>query len=155
MYSRNDKLVMKIIGMSLIFWLPTTHTDCAAVHLIFALDTLQTILSIDDTFFYFVYGFGDVDRLFQFHWAFDIPTLDAIVGAIVQVVYCWRIWMLSGWRVVPMFSLLVSLHTLACKCPRINLFDLDFPHGWCIGVRCGSFGQSSITLPSRKPVPEY
>ena len=111
MYSRNDKLVMKIIGMSFSNIFPRIFScPMCAVHLIFALDTVQTILSMDDTFFYFVYGFGDVPRLFQFHWAFDIPTLDATVGAIVQSVYCWRIWVLSGWKVVPVFSLLVSLH---------------------------------------------
>lgn len=79
-----------------------------AVHLLFALDTVQTILSLDDTFFYFVYGFGNVPRLFELHFAFDIPTLDALIGLLVQGVYCWRIWVLSGWKVIPMFSLVVG-----------------------------------------------
>jgi len=92
LHSRNDKTTMKII-----------------VHLIFALDTVQTCFTMDDVFFWFVYGFGDVNRLFQFHWAFHIPTLDAIIGLIVQGVYCWRIWKLSGWRIIPIFILLVSL----------------------------------------------
>jgi len=92
MYARNDKLVMRII-----------------IHFIFVLDTVQTCFSMDDTFFYFVYGFGDVQRLFDLHWAFDVPTLDAIIGLVVQGVYCWRIWVLSGWRVIPIFSALVAL----------------------------------------------
>jgi hypothetical protein len=66
------------------------------VHLIFALDAVQTFLTMDDVFFWFVYNFGDANKLLQFHWAFDIPALDAIIGFIVQVVYCWRIWVLSG-----------------------------------------------------------
>jgi len=92
LYARNDRLAMKI-----------------TVHFIFALDTVQSIFSMDDTFFYFVYGFGDVGRLFDLHWAFDVPTLDAIIGLVVQGVYCWRIWVLSGWRVIPIVSGLIAL----------------------------------------------
>lgn len=85
------------------------HMPTSTVHFIFVLDTVQTCFSMDDTFFYFVYGFGDVQRLFDLHWAFDVPTLDAVIGLVVQGVYCWRIWVLSGWRIIPIFSALVSL----------------------------------------------
>lgn len=92
MYSRNDKLAIKII-----------------VHLIFALDFVQSILTVDDIFFWFVYNFGDAQKLLAFHWAFDIPALDAVIGFIVQAVYCWRIWVLSGWRLLPILTAVVSL----------------------------------------------
>lgn len=79
------------------------------MHLIFALDTLQTFLLMDDVFFWFVYNFGDYTKVTQFHWAFDTPTLDASIALLVQLVYCWRIWVLSGWKILPVLAALVSL----------------------------------------------
>ncbi len=79
------------------------------MHFIFALDTIQSFLLVDDVFFWFVYNFGDFGKLSQFHWGFDVPILDAIIGFIFQLVYCWRIWALSGWKIVPVLLALVSL----------------------------------------------
>lgn len=64
---------------------------------------------MDDVFFWFVYNFGDANKLLQIRWVFDTPVLDAIVGFIVQAVYCWRIWVLSGWRTVSVLTFVVSL----------------------------------------------
>lgn len=114
------------------------------MHLLFALDTLQTILTIDDLFFWFVYNFGDTEKVLQFHWAFDIPTLDAIVGFLVQIVYCWRIWVLSGWRVIPAISVLVSLRlTLVyygehTQRPWAQISLVATGAGFAAGIRVGS-----------------
>ncbi len=114
MYSRNDKLVMKLIGkFDIQVALQKIIQPSNTVHLIFALDTVQTFLTMDDLFFWFVYNFGDSEKIFQFHWAFDIPSLDAVIGFLVQIVYCWRIWILSGWKVIPAVSALVSLSRLS------------------------------------------
>ncbi|KAF9445258.1 hypothetical protein P691DRAFT_630363, partial [Macrolepiota fuliginosa MF-IS2] len=66
------------------------------VHLVFLLDTVQTILIMDDAFFWFAYNFGDLKKIYDVHLAaIDIPVLDAVIALIVQMVYCWRIWVLS------------------------------------------------------------
>ncbi len=134
MYSRNDKLVMRIIGMSLKYIPSKIFSYFASVHLIFLLDTVQTCFSMDDTFFYFVYGFGNVERLFELHWAFDVPTIDAVIGLIVQGVYCWRIWVLSGWRVIPIFSALVSLDSASVERTKFDNFCLDCTPRWCFRI---------------------
>lgn len=92
MYFRKDKITTKII-----------------VHLIFILDSIQTFLTMDDLFFWFVYNFDDPSKLDKFRWAFDIPTLDAVIALLVQGVYCWRIWALTGWRVLPITTAFVAL----------------------------------------------
>lgn len=92
---------------------------------------------MDDTFFYFVYGFGNVERLFEFHWAFDIPSFDAAIGLIVQGVYCWRIWVLSRWKFIPLFSFLVGLLLRSRKRRVLDKLEYSgFPHGWSFWDHC-------------------
>lgn len=54
-----------------------------------------------DAFHWFVYNFGNTAALSDLSMAgIDGPILDGIIALIVQSVYCWRIWVLSGRRVV-------------------------------------------------------
>lgn len=72
------------------------------VHLLFLLDLVQTIMTMVDAFDWFVYSFGNANMLVNFEIAaIDSPFLDGIIAFIVQVVYCWRVRVLSGWRIVP------------------------------------------------------
>jgi hypothetical protein len=64
---------------------------------------------MDDAFYWFAYNFGNVSKLYEFHASgFNIPALDAIVALLVQGVYCWRIWALTQWKVIPIITALVS-----------------------------------------------
>lgn len=54
-----------------------------------------------DAFHWFVYNFGNTAALSDLSMAgIDGPILDGIIALIVQSVYCWRIWVLSGRRIV-------------------------------------------------------
>ncbi|KAJ3575532.1 hypothetical protein NP233_g1037 [Leucocoprinus birnbaumii] len=76
-----------------------------AVHLLFLLDTVQTVFTMEDTFYWFGYHFGDTRRLYEFHFAaIDIPALDALIALLVQMVYCWRISALRGWKAIPLVT---------------------------------------------------
>ncbi|KAF5347564.1 hypothetical protein D9756_010638 [Leucocoprinus leucothites] len=80
------------------------------VHFIFLVDTVQTIMMMDDVFYWFVYNFGDTSVMFQLNLAsIDGPFLDAVIALTVQLVYCWRIWVLGKWRVLPAVAALLAL----------------------------------------------
>lgn len=86
-----------------------------AVHFIFLLDTIQSIMAMDDVFFWYVYNFNDILSLFKFNIAtIDGPLLDALIMFTVQLVYCWRVWVLGRWRIVPICAAFLSL--VACGC---------------------------------------
>lgn len=90
---------------------------------------------MEDAFFWFAYHFGDIGKVYQFHFAaFDVPTLDAIIALIVQMVYCWRIWVLSKWRVMPVLTALVRV--ILCLSARASSTE-----GYCqlalLAASCG------------------
>ncbi|KXN92498.1 hypothetical protein AN958_07445 [Leucoagaricus sp. SymC.cos] len=65
------------------------------------IDALQSILSMVDAFHWFVYNFGNGDALLDLEMAgFDGPLLDGIIAFMVQLMYCWRIWVLSRRRAI-------------------------------------------------------
>lgn len=81
-----------------------------SVHFLYFLDSAQSILTLADTFFWFVYGFGSPAKLLQFNMAsFDVPAIDGLIALVVQTMYCWRIWKLGHWKFVPALALFVSL----------------------------------------------
>ena len=63
-----------------------------------------------DAFHWFVYNFGDTGALSDLSMAgIDGPVLDGFIALMVQLVYCWRIWVLSGRKaVLPAIIALVS-----------------------------------------------
>ncbi|KAF5350112.1 hypothetical protein D9756_009066 [Leucocoprinus leucothites] len=80
------------------------------VHFIFFLDTIQTLVIMDDVFFWFVYHFGDFSALSEFNLSsVDGPLLDAIIAFTVQLVYCWRVWVIGKWKALPIVTALVAL----------------------------------------------
>ncbi|RDX41806.1 hypothetical protein OH76DRAFT_1489198 [Lentinus brumalis] len=80
------------------------------VYGLFVLDVIQTCLVTADAFHWFVFGFGDMNRLNDtFLNSWDVPFLDAIIATIVQTFYCWRIWILTRSLVFPVIIFLVSL----------------------------------------------
>ncbi|KAI9467404.1 hypothetical protein BJY52DRAFT_1350084 [Lactarius psammicola] len=68
-------------------------------YFVFVLETVQTALSGSDAHFWFVTGFGDVERLGNSHFSpIDAATVTGITSFIVQGYFCYRIWVLMNKR---------------------------------------------------------
>jgi hypothetical protein len=79
------------------------------VHLIFLLDTAQTIFTMVDGFFWFGDHYGDMTTLVESRFGgIDTAACDAAIALLVQFVYCWRIWKLSQWKITPVLTASVS-----------------------------------------------
>ncbi|KAH9987450.1 hypothetical protein BJV74DRAFT_841722 [Russula compacta] len=66
------------------------------VYFVFLLETAQTALTGADVYYWFMAGFGDLEGLKKSKFSpIDIPTMDAFISLIVQVFFCFRIWLLS------------------------------------------------------------
>jgi len=75
----NDKLSIKFI-----------------TYFLFILETVQTALTGADLHYWFIAGFGDVERLQNTHFApVDVPIMTAVSSFIVQGYFCYRIWTLN------------------------------------------------------------
>ncbi|KAJ7154400.1 hypothetical protein C8R43DRAFT_1001114 [Mycena crocata] len=82
----------------------------ALVYGLALLEVLQTILITADAFHWFVYGFGNMEKLDEtFLNSWDVPLLDAVISLVVQAFYCWRIYYLRKGYVIPALILVVSL----------------------------------------------
>ena len=89
------------------------HCPCSkisTVHFLFLLDTVQSVMVLDDLFYWFVYHFNDYGSFDHFNYALiDGLFLDSIIMSTVQIVYCWRLRQLGGWRVIPAVAAFVSI----------------------------------------------
>ncbi|KAF8067843.1 hypothetical protein FPV67DRAFT_1669720 [Lyophyllum atratum] len=90
-----------------------TNIVCAQVYGIFALDTIQTALASADAYHWVAKGYGNILALNDpFISPFDNPILDGILAFVVQVFFCWRIWVLQKSIWLPLIVLLVSMASL-------------------------------------------
>ncbi|KAH8981153.1 hypothetical protein EDB92DRAFT_1953369 [Lactarius akahatsu] len=65
-------------------------------YFVFLLDTAQTALTGADIYYWFVEGFGDVERLKRSHFSpIDSPITTTVISFIVQGYFCYRIWLLN------------------------------------------------------------
>jgi hypothetical protein len=79
------------------------------VYGLFVLDILQTVMVTADAFHWFVYGFGNMDRLNDtFLNSWDVPLLDAVISLVVQGFYCWRIHVLRKSLFLPILIAMVG-----------------------------------------------
>jgi len=59
-------------------------------------ETVQTALTGADVYFWFMAGFGNVERLKDSNFSpIDSPTIDAFISLVVQGFFCYRIWTLN------------------------------------------------------------
>ncbi|KAH9077842.1 hypothetical protein EDB83DRAFT_1523341 [Lactarius deliciosus] len=66
------------------------------VYFVFLLDTIQTALTGADIYYWFVAGFGNVERLWNPHFTpVNVPIIGAVISFIVQAYFCYRIWVLN------------------------------------------------------------
>jgi len=68
----------------------------ALAYSVFLVETVQTALTGADVYFWFMAGFGNVERLKDSNFSpIDSPTIDAFISLIVQGFFCYRIWTLN------------------------------------------------------------
>ncbi|KAH9019687.1 hypothetical protein EDB85DRAFT_552951 [Lactarius pseudohatsudake] len=66
------------------------------VYFVFLLETIQTALTGADIYYWFVAGFGNVERLRNPHFTpVNVPIIGAVMSVIVQGYFCYRIWVLN------------------------------------------------------------
>ena len=91
---------------------------------VFLIETVQTALTGGDIYYWFIAGFGNMDRLKNSRFsAIDSPTIDAIISLIVQGFFCYRIWTLNKrmWWVCVVVSIVRTIRSLSA------LFDVSLP----------------------------
>ena len=105
----DDRLVMKSLGEHRIP--PPCYLNDEAIFLaysVFVLEAVQTALTGADLYFWFVDGFGNVERLHDSHFApIDLPIIHSIVSFVVQGFLCYRIWTLN--KRLSMFCLVIGV----------------------------------------------
>ncbi|KAH9980890.1 hypothetical protein BGW80DRAFT_1453845 [Lactifluus volemus] len=72
------------------------RTVKALAYFVFLLETVQTIMTGADTYYWFIEGYGVLERLQESHLTpIDIPLIEAVISLIVQEYFCYRIWTLT------------------------------------------------------------
>jgi len=130
----------------------TRHFSLA--YFVFLLETVQTALTGADVYYWFVEGFGNMERLKRSHFApIDIPLNHAIVSLIVQGYLCYRIWTMNRQSSTRKLCIVIALVRVECPL-HPNLLTRDF----CIKFTIlGSIGSAwggisvSIMTPSKAP----
>ena len=79
------------------------------MYTILFLETVQTVLSGADLYYWFISGYGDLTHLNSpFASPLDVPIIESVVSLIVEFFFAYRIWILSarqsGW-----FCMLICL----------------------------------------------
>ena len=63
------------------------------------LETIQTALTGSDIYYWFIAGFGNVERLSHSHFAgIDIPFITGVISLLIQGYFCYRIWVMNNKR---------------------------------------------------------
>lgn len=92
------------------------HADIsmASVYGLYILETAQTALSTGDAVRWFASGFGNmIDLSKPFFSAIDAPIMDGIIAFVVQLFFCWRIWVLGkSWP----FSIAIAVVSTCLSC---------------------------------------
>ncbi|KAI3614954.1 hypothetical protein WG66_016821 [Moniliophthora roreri] len=81
------------------------------VYGLFLLDWVQTISATYDASQWFVFGWGEPEKLDLLYTSFlNVPLLTSTIGAIVQIFFGWRIWTLS--KSMPVFACIILMALL-------------------------------------------
>ncbi|KAG8927505.1 hypothetical protein FRC03_011811 [Tulasnella sp. 419] len=76
------------------------HVKCL-VYFLFFVDTLQTALTTHNAWHFLSAGWGDLAVLSDPGWSWiAVPLFSGIVSGTVQLFFAWRIWRLSGSRIL-------------------------------------------------------
>lgn len=93
-------------------------------YFVFLLETAQTALTAADLHYWFIQGFGDVDRLKDSHYApIDIAIMHSVISLIVQEYFCYRIWTLNK-RLSWLCVVIAIVRSFPILFPRKSRYDL-------------------------------
>lgn len=113
----------------------STPDNSYIVYALFVLETVQTVLTGADVFYWFASGFGDLNRLtIPFASAIDVPIMESIVSAMVQSFFAYRVWILSNkkWWLFTLICLVGRLEAIR----RVPYFE---PPSYAV-IRCQRSG---------------
>ena len=121
---------------------------------VFLIETVQTALTGGDIYYWFITGFGDLDRLKNSRFsAIDSPTIDAIISLIVQGFFCFRIWTLNKrmWWVCVIISIVRAIRFLSAlsdsSLPKLSVAQATGAAWGGIKVR-----YAKLPMPSSNPL---
>ncbi|KAI0253516.1 hypothetical protein BJV78DRAFT_182715 [Lactifluus subvellereus] len=100
----------------------------ALAYFVFLMETVQTALTGADVYYWFMAGFGDLNRLKKSNFsAIDSPTVDAIISFIVQGFFCYRIWTLNkkAWWLALIIATLSVIQAIGAAWGGIKAVTLE------------------------------
>ncbi|KAN0128016.1 hypothetical protein V8E53_014193 [Lactarius tabidus] len=81
-------------------------------YFIFLLETVQTALTGADVYYWLIVGFGDLERLTQYHFGgIDTGFMTALISLIVQGYFSYRIWVLNN-KKLPWICWIIAVFAL-------------------------------------------
>ncbi|PBK84754.1 hypothetical protein ARMGADRAFT_604348 [Armillaria gallica] len=125
------------------------------VYGIYVVEFAQAIIVAHDTFKAFGYGFGDVEGLTSmFDDWLTVPIMSAVAAGVGQVFYAYRIFILSKSRIIPIFSVCISLtSSVAAVITGIYAFEAgnviklnNRKTSIAIGIWCGASALCDILI---------
>jgi hypothetical protein len=131
-YSYNfaeDSRRLKLLGMQNFSSLLSLSTSDSSyiVCAVFVLETVQTVLTGADVFYWFASGYGDLNRLATpFASTIDVPIVESIVSAMVQIFYAYRVWILGNkkWWLFTLICLVGQSQAIISNSPLFCAFFL-------------------------------
>jgi hypothetical protein len=92
------------------------------------METVQTALTGADVYFWFMAGFGDLERLKKSNFSpIDSPTIDAVISLIIQGFFAYRIWTLNK-RALWLSLLIIVVRIIISTFQRVCLQFLTLFH---------------------------
>jgi hypothetical protein len=89
------------------------------------METIQTAMTGADAYYWFVQGFGNMERLAEAHLApLDIPIIHAIVSPVVKGYFCYRIWTLN--KRLFYLCIVIALVSVQSPYPNPSLLTWNF-----------------------------
>ncbi|KAI0253515.1 hypothetical protein BJV78DRAFT_182743 [Lactifluus subvellereus] len=99
----------------------------ALAYFVFLVETVQTALTGADVYYWFMAGFGDLNRLKNSNFSpIDSPTVEAIISFIVQGFFCYRIWTLNkrAWWLALIIAILSVIQAIGAAWGGIKAMTL-------------------------------
>jgi hypothetical protein len=137
----NDRRIVKCLGKHQRFFYPQNDDVLSLAYFTFLFETAQTVFNGADVYYWFIEGFGDVQRLKNPHLSpMDVPISHSVMSFVVQQYFCFRIWTLD--KRLLMLCIIISivrgrLQVLPFPRPLTRYFASSFQY-FNHPCRCGA-----------------